>query len=518
MKTTFTLLIIIGLSIHTFAQHTNPFNKRSNQQNIEKINQLKSGHLGFLPVSITIDNWEDESWQFNLSNTFEYDEHGNVLTMTSAQGKTINTYDENNNLITNIFQVYVQGEGKYVNTLKSEFLYDGQNFQYESRSYMWSNDEWQVTTGNRTVREYDTNGNVISELFSMYQPGTGWYESYGYKIERIYSGALLTTEIWNNRVSGGWEPEEKTEFFYDTDNKPYMAREYEYNGSDFLLLGRYINVNWYLWNGNIIEDSYLNGYTFQTYNGTGDIDDDASYTNDEKMTALYPEGVENGIPRVAEELYQTWKGGAWVNSLRETMEHRNNYVSDKEEEWQNDVWMTSYYEKTYTTPALVYHLQHTYAAGTLIRVDQNTEKFDAFANLIEEKNEWHNGDANWIQEDGYKYNISYEGSTAKILERITMVWNSFTGAYVNETRETYEYGATNINEEEITVSVYPTIIDSKINIVSDKESWATFYSLTGSVVLQKQVYAGANNVSTSELPAGYYILKVNKDIFKVIKK
>lgn len=518
MKTTFTLLIIIGLSLHAYAQRTNPFNHKAGKQTVVKTDGLKNGQVSFMPTSITIDSWEEGSWQFNLSSTLEYDNHGNVLTMTNAQGKIINSYDANNNLTQNTMQVYDDGEGTYINSFKTEYSYDAQNYQFETIGYMWISGEWQISSGNKMVREYDTNGGVISEISSFYQMGMGWSESYGYKRENTYTGALLTEEIWYNRDNGVWVPEDKTEWFYDSNNKPNLAREYEHDGNDFVLMGRYIDVSWFIWNGNMEEESYPNSYTNQTYNGTGDINDAANYTNNEKMMASYPEGNGNGIPPVIIEVSQDWIGGEWVNSERGTYEQKDNYVSDKEEEWQNGEWLTTYYDKTYTTPAMAYHIQHTYVSGALINVVKDTQIFDAFGNLVEDKEEAHMGDENWMQDSGTKYDITYEGSTAKMLQRITMEWNSFTDTYVNDTRETFDYTPTNIETEKVGVSVYPTIINSEINIISQQEGLATFYSLTGSAALQKEVYTGTNNISTSTLPSGYYILKVNGHIFKVIKK
>ena len=473
MKTTFTLLLIIGLSIHAHAQHSNPFVKRTEKQTIEKSDLLKNGHIGFLPTSVTIDNWEDGDWEFNGFMSYEY--------------------DASNRIKQSIVKIYDLGTGSYVNGTKTNYNYvdDNNSNLVETTTYAYSNDDWVMVGGTRTLTEYDIFGFQSLSLQSYYQQGTGWVDTHGYKIERTYSGELLKTEIWYNMENGAWEPEDKTEWFYDSSNQPNLAHDYEYDDNDFILEGRYIDVSWYLWDGSIETGGYPLGYTYQKYNGSGDINNDANYTNDEKWEASYPEGNLNGIP-----------------ILEETVEYA----------WKNNAWVKDYSSKRYTTPALAYHIESLYTLGILESEYKDTQTFDAFGNLIEDKEETHNGDENWVQEDGSQHVIKYEGSSSKMLERITKVWETFTGEYVNETRETFRYTATSINTEKMGVSVYPTIISSEINIVSSQEGMATFYSLTGSVVLQKQVYAGTNNVSTSSIPVGYYILKINGNTFKVVKK
>lgn len=440
MKTIFTLLIIIGLSFSAFAKHSNPFGKKQTSKDRVELNQLKNGYLGFSPSAITVDSWDSEDWTFEYTTTFVYDANGNVS---------------------------------------------------ESINSIWMDDEWVTVGGNRTVREYDSEGEVISEIYSMFQLGFGWSEYGGHKIERTYTGLLLTQEIEYIRENGAWVADVKTEFFYDSNNKPNMAREYEYEGNVFVLKGRYTDVSWYLWNGNVNEGSYLLGYIYQKYNGSGDINNGANYTDDEKMVATYEGTPVNGVPPIMTQTDYLWMNGAWV-------------ITD--------------YQQTHITPTLVYHIEHSYVGGMLMRVDKSTQMFDTHKNITEAKQEWHNGDENWVQDGGTKFEITYEGATAKILQRITMEWDQNTGAYVNVIRETYEYAPTSVKTEKVGVSVYPTIISSQINIVTQQEGIVAFYSLTGSVVIQKQVYAGTNNVSTSSLPAGYYILKVNGNTFKVIKK
>ncbi|WP_430810059.1 MULTISPECIES: T9SS type A sorting domain-containing protein [unclassified Carboxylicivirga] len=519
MKTTFTLLIMMGLLVQVTAQRNTPFNRKAETKAKQKVTQLKSSHSTFLPSSIAVDYWEGNDWVFDYSISFEYDAAGNVTVMTSQYNRTLNVYDDQNRLTQSTNQRYDDGSSSYVNEFRNSYAYDEYDRIRETIYEIWQIDTWVMASGERIERSYDTEGNMLSEIFSYYQEGIGWVETNGYKIERTYTDDLLKEETRYYLQDNAWLPTYKTEFFYNGNPYPVSALDYEGTDGVLELIGRYIDVSWYYWNGDL-DKSYLETYTFQAYQGTGDINAPTSYVNDEKMEAEYPEGDGNGRAPVIIETYLDWFNASWHNYERYTYEDKDNYESTQQESWEANAWLKTYYDKLYQSDLLIYHIQHHYDSGVLIQVDKETTEMDNFGNIIEEKTEMHAGDEVWIQMFGSLYELSYEGTSAKLLERITKLWIPNLAVYQNSTRERYHYTATNVNEiDSQGITVHPTLFRSYLYVTSDAPYVkATIYNLTGKLMMQTTLGKGRNTLSTGSLPKGYYILKVNNQVFNLLKR
>ncbi|MGQ1784979.1 T9SS type A sorting domain-containing protein [Saccharicrinis sp. GN24d3] len=516
MKTTFTLLLIFALTLSLSAKK-HPFKSNLTQIKNTENPTLKAGHLEFQPSSIVNETWEDGSWGSPRTVSYQYDSRGNVTKITTPETQTTHAYDTDDNIIETILELYDSGSGSYINSTKTDFQFNDRDFNYETTYSTWVGNDWIVTGGNRTVREYDTMGNIASELYYYYQTSVGWIENGGEKWDRTYNGDLLTIEIYYNRTAGAWIEETKNEYFYDAQNRPNLAYEYEHDGNDFVFVGRYIDVVWFYWDNILgVDGSYPTSYTYQTYNGSGDVNDDNNYTNAEKQEGSYPDGHGNGLPPTIIDTYLIWENNSWVNTERETSIVNEGFNSYKEEEWDGSQWNETSYFETEITPTSVVTLSRLYVLGTLASVDRTTTTLNSFSHITETKIENQQGN-NWIQTSGNQLDITYEGASAKMQVRITKNW---TGSmYENMLKETFNYIPTSIAiNNSGAASVYPTAFSAAINIETEENGFATFYNLTGSVALQKAIYAGENSISTAELSTGYYILKVNGEVFKVVKK
>ncbi len=489
MKKTITLLFAMLVCFSLSAKKVNPFTHKNTEKIKKGISQLKSAQAELQPASILYELWDGSAWYTENTMYYEYETNLNgtvtvITTDSEQQTLTYNTYGE---LI-------------------------------EITTASWNGSSWTIDSGYKYDLEYDANDNVVSQIVSIYVQGSGWVEQSGYKTEYIYTGNLLTSEIYYKRTGGAWVPESKTEWFYDTNDVLDGAFEYTYNGTDFELSGRYINVSWFLWDSSShLDNSYPLSYTYQEYNGSGDIYDDANYTNSEKMEGQYPDGENGGVPPTTIETYQIWDTD-WVNDYRWTWEQSVDTESELEEYWDGSSWLSLSYYEYYFTALMSYSISNDYTGGVLTYGYKSTEAYDQNGNLTEEKNESHSGDENWQMDWGQLYLITYQDGTSNISTRITQNWDDVSTSYVNYSRETYNYTPTDILEKPTgDFDVYPTNFNAKIYINSLENSFVSIYNISGSLILKEKVFVGMNYINTTQLTSGYYILKVGDETFRIVK-
>ncbi len=489
MKKTITLLFAFFLCISLSAKKENPFSKKNAKQiNKEKI-QLKSAQTGIQPTSIMYELWDGGAWYTESTMYYEYEttSNGTVTTITT-------------------------------DSYKQTFTYNAYGEITEMTASTWDGSSWVIASGFKYDMEYDSNDDVISEIYSLYVPGSGWVEQSGYKTDYVYSGNLLTSETYYERAGGEWVPESKNEWFYDSNDILNSAFEYTYSGSDFVLSGRYVDVSWFIWDPNShVDNSYPYTYTFQEYNGSGDINDDASFTNLEKMEAQYPDGMNGGVPVTTIETYLMWDT-EWVNDYRWTWVQDGDMESEFEEYWDESSWLPYYYYEYNSTASTTYTISKDYTGGILTYANKSTETYDEYGNMTEEKSESHSGDENWQMDWGQLFLITYQDGTSNISTKITQNWDESSSAYVNYSRETYNYTPTSVLElSSDDFEVYPTKFDTRIYIDAPENSFVTIYNLSGNLIVQQFIFTGINQINTSQLKSGYYILKVGNEVYRIVK-
>ena len=522
MKTTFTFLVLIAVSFTLSAQTHAPFSQKKSKITVQQ-SSLKNAQINHFPSMITSESWENESWMYPIDTHYEYDENGNTTKITTSITQTTKAYDSEDRLIETIMKNYDGGSQTYFNVSRTTTIYSDYDDQTENIQYIWDGNSWIIQSGWKSVFEYDAHGEELSSINSYYQQGVGWIESGGYKTEIIYNNDLVESETYYEREGGAWIPQSKNEWTYDNEGVLTGGFEYEYEETAFVLKARYTDVSWYLWDAAKGPDGSLPyHYTRQDYNGSGDINDAANYINSEKTVITYPEGNTNGVPLIMIETLYVWDTD-WVESERYTEVNNSTMISEFEESWDGSSWIPLEFSENnypaFATPGTTYQTYHVYVNGVLTEVHKGSSSYDSFGNIIEQKQESHNGDENWTQSQGSLYSITYDGSTSKMLQRIIQNWDITQSLYINYLRETYSYTPTNIKTKTNGVSsIYPTVFDSNIHIESSAASVVTFYNLTGVVVKQKQIFAGINTIQTSDLPKGYYILKIDEQTFKVVKR
>ncbi len=489
MKRTITLLFAFFVCFSLSAKKVNPFTHKKTEHIKKENSLLKSSQVDLQPTSILYELWDGGAWYTESTMYYEYETNSNGTV-------TIITTD----------------------SYKQTFTYNNYGELIEMTASSWDGSNWTVISGFKYDLVYDSDDNIISEISSMYVQGSGWIEQSGYKTDYVYTGDLLTSETYYEREGGAWVPKSKTEWFYNASDVLNGAFEYTHNGTDFELSGRYVDVSWYIWNSSShVDNSYPYTYTFQEYNGSGDINDDANYTNSEKMVGEYPDGTNGGVPVTTIETYQIWDT-EWVNDYRWTWGQSSDMETELEEYWDGSSWLSLYYWEYYFSALMSYYISNDYTSGVLTYGTKSTETYDANGNLTEEKNESHSGDENWQMDWGQLYNITYQDGTSNIMTRITQNWDELSTSYVNYSRETYSYTPTSVLEI-ITddFEVYPTQFDTKIYINAPVNTIATIYNLSGSIVFQQQIFVGVNQIGTSSFTSGYYILKVGSKAYRLVK-
>ena len=521
MKRTFTLLFV-GLMLCSSAV-ANPFTKKNRKQSREQISKLKAAKAEYLPSSVITDYWNGSDWADPATTNLQYYENGLLWISESPNERMTYTYYENGMVKDHIKEWFDGSDWSFQS--KQSYMYDAMGYESQSVYYNWNGSDWEISYGYKYDVVYDENENVIEEISYSYDAVDGWVEDYGYKDESIYTDGLLTEQVYYERSNGAWVPEMKNIWMYDELDVLNGAYEYSYDGSNFILSGRYIDVSWYIWDPDShVENSYLSSYTFQEYTGpvypNEEPDNDVNYMNSEKVVASYPDGDGGGTPPTTIEVYQVYDG-SWINDYRWTWIQMVDSESEMDESWSGTEWHKEYYNMDYWTDALTYNIYESYTDGVLISASKNSELFDGFGNQTESKSETHTGDENWMQVSGEMWDYEYEGATSKVLTKIKSDWNG--SMYVNYMREQFEYSATNLDllvKEGI--KIYPTAFMNNIAVQSEYSGKIFIYNLGGAKVLEQIIGAGTNSINTDDFERGLYIVKVQtskgESIQKIIKQ
>ncbi|TRX72668.1 T9SS type A sorting domain-containing protein [Carboxylicivirga sp. M1479] len=520
MKKTTTILIgaMAWLSIN--AQEVTQLSKRTHfKKQTEKQTQLKAVQAEYRADSKIVDYWDGSQWLQNDMVSLQYYGNGNLHIEEGQYHRLTYQYDDENRVSELISESH--NGVAWENSSKSEWAYDEAGDQSLYITSNWENGAWVIQYGSRFDRVYDSNGNDIEEISFSYNTSTpGWEEQDGYKTEYIMSNGLVDSEIEYYRENGAWMEESKIEWSYNVDDEIDGGMFYSYDMGAWVLDARVVDVDWLVWLPNLGSENVVSTYTFQAYDGSGDVNDDASYENSEKMLGTYPEGTGSGMPPVTVETYQTWTGSAWVDDSRWTYEDKSDYESYLDEEWNGSAWIKTYLQM-YDTDMLAYNLDEYYTDGVMTGGSKYSSTYDTFDNLLEEKNENYTNDA-WEQQGGMQYVYTYEGATSKVLIKVHKAWSVPNSQYENQSRETFSYVSTNLEQSpQISIKVYPTTFNSFINVEVSQRATIAVYSLTGVKVTEGTVMSGSDQLDLSGLSKGCYVLKVDagkeQKVIKVFK-
>lgn len=181
---------------------------------------------------------------------YEYDFNGNLILMTNQKlsgdswindTRISNSYDENNNLLTEIREYFSSIFG-WDNRSKKIYEYDTNGNLSFLLYQTWGGSDW-YNIG-RTTYEYDINNNLIVSLFEIVN-GVNWLNNYRIKNEYDSNGNLIsrTEKIWGENK---WNNIVKVIYSYDQYNNVISEYEQKWDNDKW----NNTNVSYYSYNDN----------------------------------------------------------------------------------------------------------------------------------------------------------------------------------------------------------------------------------------------------------------------------
>jgi|GEM_PF-5447266 len=217
--------------------------------------------------------------------------------------KEIHSYDAADRETEVLNQVYDNQNMTWNNQYRSVITYDQQGMLQESRYDQWTNGSWVVFSGYQDVRTYNSQNLPTGRIRKTYSNTDSAWVNEGRTTDYQYDAQnRLISYVDQEWESTDYVNSEKIILEYGADNKPSQALLQEWNGTSFVDSARIIEIQWYLWQGNL-ESAMPLSFIEQKKSG-------ANWVNYEKQVNSF---TANGSQT---SLTQRFVNAQWQNDSR----------------------------------------------------------------------------------------------------------------------------------------------------------------------------------------------------------
>ncbi len=378
--------------------------------------------------------------------------------------------------------------------IKKEVLYDAQNQaytqyirKYDEKSrmileeeYSMINNEWQIMSANEN--QYDAQGRELLQEHRIFRDNE-WVIQFG--IKQVYDSLNTNTSTI-------------TQYVYDLSLNQYIAnrkeiREYE-NGRLTSIINQIIeNNSW--------KNEWAESYDYNDQNIISSILtvvwEETKWLNHELIYNIKWENYAEQMP--AEYFSKTWANAQWENERK-----------------------TIY---TYTSNGGVIAVEQLFNDGFWKNQYRFIDEFDSNKNRSLLKIEsFENND--WVVQFENQYVHIYDNQQ-RLVETITRMFDGFSWMNVmKEEYGQYKVGTGILSNHKLNVQVFPNPFTEYIQFTIDEKSGTAsvnILDLSGRILMVQNIELSANNsIQVSEIPLGYYILRVEVEgkvyTEKIVKK
>lgn len=324
----------------------------------------------------------------------------------------------------------------------------------------------------RKTYSYDLFGNTTEEVtyirgFDDWIPVNGNRSVYTISAESQINGVIEQT-----LENGTWVNKVRTEYFLNANQIPIGMQTYQWNGNDWILESKTVNMSWADWN-----TRKLAAYTLQ-------YRQNETWINGERYSTQF-----NGNNYTATT--ERWVNGAWANSKRESYSR-----TDTREEFISENWTTLGWEKA----------------------ERYLSTFDDKGNPTAiQFSTWNNTE--WAAETEFFFDLTYNESDY-VTKMVVRYRDPDFQEPVNLSKFSYSSflhfttGVPEINKL-TAVKVFPNPAGSSFNIQLNEPDvtafQATITNLAGQTVFSKRFSGFRNSVTIDYLVRGTYILTIKTD-------
>jgi len=324
---------------------------------------------------------------------------------------------------------------------------------------------------------YDFHGNTTEEV-SYVRGNDEWIPTSGYKLDYTISAeSQINGYIEQTVKDGAWVNESRVEYFMNAFNIPIGMLTYHWNGADWALFSKTVNITWADW-----QKRQLAAYTIME-----------------------------------------WKNDTWVNSERYSSQIDGNNYTSTTEFWENVEWVNSTretYSRTLFNEEII--LENWTESGW-----KKTEKylgtFDAYGNPTAIfYSTW--DENKWVTDTELFFDLAFNQSN-DVAEMIFRYRDPGLSAPVNIAKYKYSnflhFGTTDVKDVNVleNVKAFPNPVNNRLNImigdINASEFSLSITNLAGQTIFTKKYSSPSITVNTEGFTKGIYLLNLKSSDGKI---
>lgn len=460
--------------------------------------------------------------------TFQYQgETDSVLT-----SKTINTFNENNQVGVAIKKTYVDSTDSWINVSKYEYEYDQFGNRVYSKYHNWSSELMNWVNSTKLIYVYEASGDyVLRELWRWDTELEQWYGFYKYTYEYNENGDKTREQKWNwssemtdwvnnyyytydyneygrtlyerwrwDADSAYWYGQNRNETLYDDSGNNFLNFSYVWENGDWIYLWKYENnfdtsgndtlTYMFSWNADsaLWENMRKTTREYTTFNAyqigidyNWDADSNA-YLPDRRYYREYDQFEQETLYE-----YNRWSdelSGWEPNQLYEyAYDEYGNQVENIKWIWEND--------------SIGY-------LGDFARIYEYDNMGNMLLNLLfswsSEMNDWEGwmGERNCFDDNNFKYMTTHLG------------WSDSTFHFYQDTRDFYYYrtnlGIDDLNNNEVLIYPNPTKNFIYLKTSSDKKLDIRIIDQIGRFVFIENNHDSGQPIDIRNIAPGVYLI------------
>ncbi len=232
----------------------------------------------------------------------------------------------------------------------------------ENITYSWSDSTW--VYGNKAMYDYDSNGNLIEQLY-LTRESENWVNllKLTYIVDETGKMIEFYYQSWE---SENWANQLKYVYYYGTNDLVSEVDHFYWEDTELILGNK--SIYSYDENSNITEILRL---TWENETWVNSSRWNCNYTVDNKML---------------ESISQSWQGTAWENSKKSNYIYIDEFLVEQiVQSWNNSNWMDSQkYEHTYEDSNNILTLFSYWYENNWSEIDKHTKYYDTDGNMIEQ--------------------------------------------------------------------------------------------------------------------------------------
>jgi hypothetical protein len=335
----------------------------------------------------------------------------------------------------------------YENQSKQVTLYANNGFETGFENWEWISNSWVLIEGDRRVDEYNTDNLLAISKYQSFDYENLFWETTR-EITISYNASHKIAEIINRSIN-------TLPNILENDQKFYLKYAGFSIRPDSVYLSSWDGFNWILaqraidieWPAEFIPIVEAAPFSYVLQNDATGI-----WLDEERMSTLFLSG---GFVELTEHFINEM----WVpfSRITEEIDERGNITLDKSEYFLGDAWL-------------------------IISMDVYLNTYD---------------------------------SADRLFEVVAQFWNSNSQMLENlSKRQFLDYGdISGLFDVNGTTNIFPNPANNVINVLVKNEVKSTYeiFDVTGKIMLIGSLNSDANQINVSDLPAGFYLIKLISD-------